>query len=154
MKLSERLKTLSCEACGERKIVGPEEMLACLRAAGKLRRDASPDPNLVLELFQQQVANESCKNCGANSLSLANIETDADEWGDPVSCEVCNAIIPPERLEIFPNAKRCAACKDKPAVDEDPEFCPSCGGLLVMRQRGGAGIVRYVMSCTDCGRRP
>ncbi len=149
-----RLKSITCTSCDDRRIVGSEEMAKRLRASGKLRRDAKPDSQLVLELFLQELASESCTQCGCRSFTVSDYEMDENDWGDPILCEVCKKEVPPERLEIFPNEKRCAACKGKPAVDEEqPEFCDSCGGLMVLRQRGGAGITAYAMVCSDCGRK-
>ena len=148
-----QLKSIRCAACGDHRILGPEEMANRLRADGKLRREAKPDSELVLELFQKELAQESCGACGATSLVISDYEMDEDDWGDPILCEICKCQIPPERLEIFPNEKRCAGCKEKPGLgDDQPEFCEACGGLMEMRQRGGAGIAAYVMACSDCGR--
>ena len=145
------LKTVSCDSCGDRSIVGSAEMAKQLRAWGKFRREAEADREFIVELFLNEITSRSCEKCGASPLSINDFAFDEDDWGDPVLCEVCKLEIPAERLEIFPNEKRCAKCKDKPDADE-PEFCASCGGLMVLRQRGGAGISRYQMVCSDCGR--
>lgn len=153
MNLSERLKQVRCDSCADRRIIGPEEMLDRLRAAGKLRRDATPDAELVEELFRQHLKSQTCSNCTTGSLSLSKWDTAPDDWDDSIRCEICKTTIPPERLEIFPNIKRCAACNDKPADPDIPEYCDACGGLMMMRQRGGSGLAGYVMSCSDCGRK-
>ncbi len=148
------LKAITCPSCSDFRIVGPKDMATYLRSTGRLRREAEPDPQLLLELYKKELASASCAKCGATGLVISDYEMDEDDWGDPILCEVCKKEIPPERLEIFPNEKRCAGCKDKPLPsDEHAEFCESCGGLMVMRQRGGAGIASYVMACTDCGRK-
>ena len=51
MNLNERIKRLCCRQCDWQRIYGPEEMLGHLRASGRFRRDACPDPDIVVELF-------------------------------------------------------------------------------------------------------
>ena len=148
------LQSIVCESCSDLRIIGPKEMANSLRSSGRLRRDAEPDLQLLLELYKQALAANSCVKCGGSSFVIAAYEMDEEDWGDPILCEVCKQEIPAERLEIFPNEKRCAGCKDKPLPgDADPEFCEACGGLMALRQRGGSGIASYVMACTDCGRK-
>ncbi|MCA9216050.1 MAG: hypothetical protein KDB27_23445 [Planctomycetales bacterium] len=146
-----RLINLRCRDCGDETIIGPHEIARRLREAGQLRREANPEQEIVLALFEEFLPNLKCDACGANNWKIADVPIDENHWGEPVLCEVCKQQVPPERLEIFPNEKRCAACKDKPETDE-PEFCAICGGLMAIRQRGGSGIAGYVMVCTDCGR--
>ena len=151
MNLSNRLRRIVCSECESSRVFGPEEMLTHLRGAGMLRRDAKPLFEIVIELFTGHLANMNCEACGSASLQFGEWKDDFDDWGDARLCEVCKQEIPPERLEIFPDEVRCAACKDKPMADE-AEFCSFCGGLLVTRKSSGTGITRYRSVCSDCGK--
>lgn len=46
-------------------------------------------------------------------IKFPGVEEDPD---DAVYCEQCGAVIPPERLEILPDTKRCVSCSDVKAV--------------------------------------
>ncbi|MEZ6117827.1 MAG: hypothetical protein R3C28_14830 [Pirellulaceae bacterium] len=150
MNVSDRLRQLRCDECQWRKTVGPDDMVDRLRTMGRLRRDAKPDWEYVLELFRLESQNMTCGECGQQGLLVEPVSDDFDDWGQPIKCEVCKAVIPPERIEIFPNSKRCAKCVD--VSTEEREFCDYCGGLMKMAPSRGAGIVRYQMICSDCGR--
>ena len=69
------------------------------------------------------------------------------------TCQGCGQPIAAERLEVFPDATHCTACAAAgiQGGDDEREFCPRCGGLMVTRQSTAGGITRYVMSCSDCG---
>ena len=145
------LKQLRCPHCNDRRIVGPEEMIEALRAVGKLRREAKPDWGMLLALFENEVATMRCKGCTMTGLILEAARDDFD-FQDSKSCEVCGQMIPAERLEIFPDVTRCAACQDKPTANAD-DYCSHCGGIVQVRTHGGAGVSRYVAVCSDCGLR-
>jgi predicted RNA-binding Zn-ribbon protein involved in translation (DUF1610 family) len=154
MNLNERLRRIRCSECGWQRVWGPEEMQQQLRAHGQLKRATNPEPELVRELLARLLPQIGCPDCGATELGWSTQLEDFEDWGDAKACEVCKQIIPAERLEVFPQATRCAACQDKPApATEDADFCPRCGGLLAVRQQRGSGISRYVVSCADCGYR-
>ncbi|MDG2383633.1 MAG: hypothetical protein P8N76_18315 [Pirellulaceae bacterium] len=151
MATNDILRQLRCPICNQRKLCGPEEMLQILRDAGMLRREAKPDWPIMLELFSHHCQNLRCRDCGHNELLLEEARDDFD-FDDSRACEVCRKLIPPERIEIFPNAQRCATCQDKPSTQAD-DFCSRCGGLVSVRTQGGAGVSRYVAVCADCGLR-
>jgi hypothetical protein len=68
-----------------------------------------------------------------------------------VLCEVCQAPIPPERLEALAGVKRCVACQGRTEAGvaiEEPEYCPHCGALVEIRLSRGGGITRYRRFCT------
>ena len=151
MTANDIIRQLRCPMCEHRKLCGPEEMLQLLRDAGMLRREAKPDWAIILELFSHQSGNLRCRECGHDQLLLEEARDDF-EFNDARACEVCRQLIPAERLEIFPEVRRCAACQDKPSVSAD-DFCARCGGIVTVRTSGGAGVSRYVSVCTDCGQR-
>lgn len=150
MNVSDRLRQLRCAGCHWRKTVGPDEMIERLRLMGRLRRDAKPDWEYVLELFRLESQNMACVECGQQGLLVEPVTDDFDDWGQAVKCEVCKTPIPLERIEIFPDSKRCAKCVD--VSMEEREFCDYCGGLMKMVRRKGTGISGYQMACSDCGR--
>lgn len=151
MNLADRLRRLRCLDCDSCRVIGPEEMLAQLRGWGMLRRDAKPDPKIILELFSNHIQQLRCPDCGRSGVVL-ELAADDEDWGDARYCEVCNQKIPVERLEIFPDETVCAPCKGKPNPKEEDDFCPYCGGIVKATSSQGAGISRYRMVCTDCGR--
>ncbi len=127
-----------------------------LRAAGMLRRnDASDDAELRV-LPPTAAAKLACPDCQATGLRAETIEThDEDEWPQASTCTTCGALIAAERVEIFPDAKLCVACQGKEDRDEsreEPEFCPRCGSLMVVRQTRGAGLTCYALICSDYPR--
>ena len=69
--------------------------------------------------------------------------------------ECCARTLPSERLEALPDARLCTACQTKSDHGElngPAEYCPRCGSVMAVRQSGGAGVTRYVMSCPSCRR--
>ncbi len=146
---------LKCQLCGASEVVGPEQMLQRLRDTGMLKREKEPDLDLVRELFTARLGQIVCGVCGGCGLSAETLdEWDDDDWQVTRTCEVCHQMIPPERLEVFPNTRRCRDCQQSAERGEDsgePEYCPRCGSILVLREQSGSGITRYVMHCPDCG---
>ena len=134
--------------CQEAEVCGPAQMVARLRSVAVLRREADPDPDLLLELFRYSVAKFSCHACDHLGLQLQEVAT--ADWDTVRMCSVCGGRIPSERLELFPTAQRCARCET--AADNGPErdFCPKCGEVLTTRLRRGAGIAKYELSCPRC----
>ena len=117
--------------------------------------DEDPGYELVRELFVSSAAGFSCPQCGRAGLAaeISSPEDDDDDWGEGRLCRSCQKPIPPERLEVFPDAEYCAACQETASdtdASEEPEFCPQCGSIMVLRTSRTGGITRYVMACTAC----
>lgn len=155
MTTSSIYRRLECPRCKASAVV---DMLARLREAGKLKRDKQPAPEVVIELFSAQAAVLPCEACGHVGLAVQLLDDDADDGNWPTAgraCVRCKAVIPAERLELFPDATLCAACQRRAEQGDDggpQEYCPRCGGLMKLRQHRGGGIARYVMVCGECGR--
>ncbi len=150
--MSEPLHSLQCAACSRKRLVGYSEKLVILRAQGKLKRAKHPATDLVRELFAAAVPSLCCDACGATSLSLhaAIAEDDPELWGEARRCELCQKPIPAERLEVFPDIVRCAACQDKPAAETEADFCPRCGDRLQVAV-STRGLAQYRLRCPHCG---
>ena len=147
---------LRCKSCGHAIDRSQTQMLELLWQQKMLRRASDPDPQVLEELYKAAGDRLPCEGCDRIGL-FVEPAADEDDWDDARPCEVCNQPIPAERLEIFPDATRCAKCQDSQdqGVESDsaPEFCPRCGGLLQLRSARGAGLARYEMHCADCGHR-
>jgi len=145
---------LQCPSCSWHRVVDLAGKLQTLLAAGKLRRDKSPDPAIVEELFRQQLPQISCGACGGSGLRLRALREDSEDWGDAKVCRTCKQTISPERLEIFPNAEQCARCQQKADSGEgenDVDFCPRCGEVMIAGTSRSAGLTRYRLRCPTCG---
>lgn len=144
-----------CPACGARTTERPDQVLARLRGAGLLRRAKDPDLSELVELFRAASDRLTCDACGAAGLRLEvpADQDDDEDWGDPQPCEQCGALIPAERLELFPDTKLCVACQqqaEKGGGDTgEVEYCPRCGSIMQLRKTR-SGITRYVMECPQC----
>ena len=144
---------LSCSKCDRQTCCSAAEIEQRLRSLGLLRRAPDPPPDLVSELLAAHACRLKCDVCGAVGLAVGKPVED-DCWGDwqqVVVCEVCKKPIPAERVEVFPDAKRCVDCQgiaDRGEDVEEPEFCPKCGSLVELRVSRGAGITRYKRFCT------
>jgi hypothetical protein len=148
---------LVCPRCQRRETLTPDQLLTRLRAAGLLRRAIAPEPEEIFELAQASAARLACEACGHVGLAFQEtvIEDDGDDWGDPKPCERCGALIPAERLELFPNTTLCVPCQQlsERGADTGPaEYCPRCGNVMQLRKARGSGIARYVMECPACRR--
>lgn len=145
---------LTCPSCSKVERCQYAQMLARLQGVGVMRRSKDPEPTLVRELFESTADRFVCSNCGHPGL-VVRVAQDDDwaDWDDAVSCRDCRKPIPPERLEIFPGTKLCAACqqKDDSGANDEPEYCPRCGDIMSVRLKSGTS--RYVMSCPSCGSR-
>jgi hypothetical protein len=154
---------LACSKCQWRTVCGEEELARRLRTLGLLRRSPHPPSELVSELLRLNAHRLTCDACqhvgltivadsDGGRLGTASLAQEDDgDWQQAVICQICREPISPERLEIFPNSKRCAKCQDladRGAEPEPPEFCPKCGALLEMRVSQGGGITRYKQFCT------
>ena len=145
------LRRLRCPACGWQRLCGVEEMLRRLRALGMLRREAQPTPAMVLTLLQHQLPCLSCDRCQRNGLLLEEVDDDFDDWGTGRLCETCGKPLAAERLRLYPDARRCAACEQIDLHAAGTDFCPRCGGRLLAKPGRGSGVARYKLTCRDCG---
>lgn len=147
-------RTLTCSDCGWRTVCGPADIAARLRLVGLLRRDGDPDDEILAALLPEAATRMTCPGC--KRIGLVARETDAaeeeDDWQAAVLCESCRQPIDPERLEVFPNSKRCVPCQSRSEAGipdpEEPEFCPRCGSLVELRVSRGGGLTRYKRFCT------
>ena len=134
---------LTCPSCNWRTTCGEAEIARRLRSLGLLKRAANPPEELVRELLAANVSQFDCDQCKTAGLVFSEPAEaeDSGDWQQAIVCEVCHQPISPERIEVFPDAKRCVACQD--AADQgdepdEPEFCPKCGALIELRvSRGG-----------------
>jgi hypothetical protein len=147
---------LVCPRCQQREGQRPDQLLERLRAAGVMRRAEKPDEAEIVELFRVQQAKLACAACGHVGLSLEEPKPDEGaDWGDPQPCERCGALIPAERLELFPNTTLCVKCQQasERGGDSGPaEYCPHCGSIMQLRKARGSGITRYALECPSCRR--
>lgn len=143
---------LSCLTCNECETIDLAETIRRLRAGGKLRRDADPDLAIVSQLALLSAAEWACRSCGEIGLTATPHELEGDDSWGASPCAMCNKPIPPARLEIFPDAERCAACQAKyDAGDSDDEYdyCPRCGNIMQMKSTS-RGITRFKLTCPTC----
>ncbi len=131
-------------------------MLRWLQTVGMMRRAKELDVPVIEELFARTADRFRCPECGCAGLIVDEFDDDeSDEaWGMAPICARCRQPIPPERLEIFPNATLCATCQNTAeATDaETPEYCPRCGSIMALRQTTAGGVQRYALFCPQCRR--
>lgn len=154
---------LACAKCGWQTTSGEDEIARRLRTLGLLRRSPHPLSEVVNELLKANVHRLTCDACLQTGLYNPSFSTgisvrrsaapddDEGDWQQARICELCREPISPDRLEVFPAAKRCAKCQDiaERGADPDPvEYCPKCGSVLEMRVSSGGGITRYKQFCT------
>ena len=122
-----------------------------------LRRNAEPDLELMEALMDTASESFACRACGHVGLIVTDRDPlDDEDWGNAKEpsrkCELCSAVIPSERIEIFPDTKLCVACQGSDERGEttqvEVEYCPRCGDIMQLKQvaRG------YRMSCPSCRR--
>lgn len=145
--------TLSCPKCSWRALCNQAEVEHRLRGLGLLKRAPHPPGELVAELLNANLFRLKCDACGNAGIALAQPDEEEswDDWQQAVVCEVCKKPIPPERVEVFPDAKRCVDCQgiaDRGEEPDEPDFCPKCGSLVELRVSRGTGITRYKRFCT------
>jgi hypothetical protein len=148
---------LHCPHCGVRERLRPNQWLERLRASGVLRRAIAPAEEEIRELLRVSLDRMLCGTCGARGLALsgAAVVEDDDDWGDPRPCEECGALIPAERLALFPDVGLCVNCQQASERGQSggaAEYCPTCGTILQLRQSRGSGIARYALYCPACRR--
>jgi hypothetical protein len=155
---------IECGKCGWRTTCGEDELARRLRTLGLLRRAPHPPTELLSELLRVNIHRLACDAChntglysppisaGAMAGSENFVESDDDgNWQQARICEICREPTSPDRLEVFPTARRCAKCQDIADRGVEPasiEYCPKCGAVLEMRVSGGGGITRYKQFCT------
>lgn len=145
--------TLSCDSCGWQTTCGEVEVARRLRKLGLLRRATHPPEEMVRELLDANTAQLACDQCQSVGLVVGDPSEDEEsgDWQQAVVCEVCRQPIPPERVEVFPDARRCVGCQDvadRGEEPDEPEFCEKCGALVELRVSRGGGITRYKRFCT------
>ena len=144
------LVVLECPQCSWQVTCSIEQIVERLRRVGALRRATHPPDDLVLELLYNHLPELTCDKCQQKGLVLSEDEEEGD-WQQAVVCEVCRQPIPPERLEVFPNARCCVNCQnsaDRGELAEEPDFCPRCGSLVELRVSRAGGLTRYKRFCT------
>ncbi len=147
--------TLTCPNCGWQTTCNESEIVRRLRKLGLLKRAKNPPEVMLRELLTSNAARLSCDSCQLAGLALREADDledyDNGDWQQAIVCEVCHKPILPERVEVFPDAKRCVECQDvadRGAEPEEPEFCEKCGALVELRVSRGGGITRYKRFCT------
>lgn len=148
-----------CPACSHSEETPQEALFQRLRSAGLLRRVETKDAkdlNYLLQLAGSVRDKLTCPECGSGGFlpKPASVEEAAAEWGDQRKCARCPSVIPPERLEVFPDTTLCAACQQKEERGDSgsEDYCPRCGTPRQLRQRRG-GIAAYELVCPSCGDR-
>lgn len=147
-------RVLSCSDCGWRTVCGSIEIASRLRLVGMLRRDKDPDDEILAALLPEAAPRMTCPGCKRIGLLVEDADSadEEDDWQAAALCDRCREPIDPERLEVFPDTKRCVACQAKAEAGEpepfEPEFCPRCGALVELRVSRGGGLTRYKRFCT------
>ncbi len=142
---------LHCPACGERERCRVEEIPQRLSRLDMLRRADPADRELWIELLRSASARLECPTCGRMGLQVRQVDTSGqDEWER--QCAGCGAVIPEERVELFPDVTHCARCQaalESGTDGVDDEYCPRCGSILSLKTTR-SGVSRYVLHCTAC----
>lgn len=155
-------RQLSCPYCGWRTIAPAADLFARLKLIGLLRRDKQPDEEIIAALLPEAVTRMTCPTCKRVGLreSAADAIDDFDndaavgesgDWQAAVLCEACREPIDPERLEVFPNSRRCVDCQgkeDRGELDHEPKVCPRCGAAMEIRVSQARGKTRYRLFCS------
>lgn len=129
-----------------------------LRKLGMMRRDAEPSNDLIKEMVERMCDGFKCATCDNVGLATSDKDPfDDEEWGQARKCERCQATIPAERIEIYPDTRLCTNCKAKVDAGEETDdveidYCPKCGDIRQLKARGGSGIAGYKMYCPTCRR--
>jgi hypothetical protein len=142
---------IRCASCRFATMFDAAAIAVWLQEAGRLHRHSEATLDELRELALALAPQIACGSCGELRLTAALVEDDPNDWPTARRCEDCGQLIPPERLEIFPDTRVCTQCqsRDEQGSSPDaPEYCPHCGSPLVLRLSRGAGIRRYVMECS------
>src|SRR5690349_864557 len=113
-------RSLTCPECRWRTVCGPADIASRLRLVGMLRRDGDPDEAIMVALLPEAAARMICPGCKRIGLVVGDADEadDEDDWQTAVLCDRCRQPIDPERLEVFPNTRRCVACQSKAEAGE------------------------------------
>lgn len=147
-------RSLTCPECRWRTVCGPADIASRLWLVGMLRRDGDPDEAIMAALLPEAAARMTCPGCKRIGLAVGDADEadDEEDWQTAVLCDRCRQPIDSERLEVFPNTRRCVACQSKAEAGEpepdEPEYCPRCGSLVELRVSRGGGLTRYKRFCT------
>lgn len=146
----------TCRACGGEEQSGRRDLIDRLRDLGMLRRDDGRNLGLLLELARSKSAEFACPACDAPGFLPQEVsgDDDFDDLPPPKPCMACGGMIPPERVELFPESDLCARCQEKVDRGESlsgDDYCERCGSPLVVRKTS-AGVTRYQQVCPNCRR--
>ncbi len=140
---------LACVSCGWSRELDPAGAADWLTAQGQLRDRSDADSDTLWELLVALSPRQCCTSCG--NVGLRARRADREPWPEAPRCQSCGKAIPPERLEVFPSAERCAKCQQGLEQSSAPPiegYCERCGAPLVLRPSSGAGVTRYRLVCT------
>jgi len=153
MQLGRADTELTCAACAAKQRCGPTQLMQRLSEIGMMKRSSDPDLDLLQELIRSAAGRLICHACQGVGLIVTPVSDD-DQWDDVRHCDGCRKPIPPERLEVFPDATRCATCQTSAEDGSDLEraFCEHCGSVMTLRVRRSAGPAAYEMKCPNCRR--
>jgi RNA polymerase-binding transcription factor DksA len=151
--------TLVCPRCDWCRHCLAADLLQRLQKLGVCRRANEPPVELLTELLPTYADRLLCDQCGQAGLTvqqngtdtLSRNDLDQEDWQQAIVCEVCHQPISSERIEVFPQAKRCVSCQDQAdrgTEPIEPDFCPKCGALVELRVSRGSGLTRYKQFCT------
>ncbi len=150
--------TWHCPACRHTEQSGSETLLARLQSAGLLKRasrDERQDLPYLLALAETVAGQWNCPACGAAGLKVSDAEGSLDEFDQGQPCAACGKMIPPERMELFPETTLCTSCQavvDRGGTPDTQEYCPRCGTRMQVRPARGAGVSHYALVCPQCRR--
>ena len=142
---------LTCQNCRAQRVLSGVEMHHQLISLGKLRKLATPETEIMLELLRTSPELVNCEDCGSAAVGISHV---SDEFDDLATrrCDVCNQGINPERLEIFPAAETCTACAAKITSEKtEHDYCALCGESMSLVTTNRRGITQYVSRCNGCG---
>ena len=150
------LVSLECSACEFVETRTFADVVGCLRQNGRLRREAKPSWDFVVQFWNLDTSASLCPECGDSTLVLQPFINQGDWDDEVVRCEESRQVISEEHLEIFPETKVCSSCKsayEDPASQVlDEGFCPSCGNYLETIL-SSTHLARYRQRCQKCGYR-
>jgi hypothetical protein len=156
MEPNNQLVTLRCAHCNQKSIADRADLSRRLREIGLLKRETDPAWLFLVALLDEAAVKLVCDDCGRPGQIPSVLDVNDDDWGEGRQCAGCSQRIPPERLEVFPEAEFCAACQARDERGESPgeeiEYCPRCGDIMQVARTRGAGIARYELRCTTCKR--
>jgi hypothetical protein len=142
---------LRCGVCSWAQECAEPDIVRWLSTIGMLKRDPQAEPAVLRELILAAAGRLTCPDCNQIGLIAGDTPEHDALWPTARRCAICGQPIPPERLEIFPQATTCVACQRADEQGRAPapvEYCPKCGAPLVIRQTRGHGITRYTRACS------